>query len=292
MAETSGDAIHAHHVVIATGAYQRPHRPAGAGSLPDDLLQIDLHGYRHPDAVPPGHVLIIGSGQSGCQLAEELHQAGREVVLACGKAAWAPRRVGDEDLVWWLEESGFLSAPVDSLPHSARLFANILASGHDGGHDLHLRTLHEGGVNLLGHFAGTEGRRARFLGDLGQSIEWGDQRFGQLKSLFTTFAAEQGMPAPEMPDPAPLVVDAPEQIDLRGFGAVIFAGGFRPDYRSWVNIPDAFDQLGFPVHDEGASTVAPGLYFVGVHFLRNRKSSLFLGVGDDARIVADTIAAV
>ncbi len=94
-----------------------------------------------------------------------------------------------------------------------------------------------------------------------------------------------------MPDPAPLAVNAPEHVDLGGFGAVIFAAGFRPDYGSWVNIPDAFDELGFPVHDQGASTVAPGLYFVGIHFLRNRKSSLFLGVGDDARIVADTIAA-
>jgi putative flavoprotein involved in K+ transport len=99
------------------------------------------------------------------------------------------------------------------------------------------------------------------------------------------------MPAPEMPDPAPLAVDTPEQIDLAGFGAVIFAVGFRPDYGSWVNIPDAFDEFGFPVQNEGASTVASGLYFVGAHFLRNRKSSLFIGVGADASIVADAIAA-
>ncbi|HEX6228366.1 MAG TPA: NAD(P)/FAD-dependent oxidoreductase [Solirubrobacterales bacterium] len=288
---TSAGDIEATRVVLSAGAYQKPHRPDVAGSLPADLLQIDVEDYADPSVLPEGPVLIVGSGQSGCQIAEELHESGREVFLACGRAPWAPRRIGDHDLVWWLEESGFLSAPVDSVPHSARLFANVLTSGRDGGHDLHLRTLHESGVNLLGHFAGTEGRRARFLADLGQSIEWGDQRFGQLKSLFTKFAAEQGMPEPELPDPAPLVVDAPEEVDLRGFGAVIFAGGFRPDYRSWVDIPGAFDQLGFPVHDQGASTAAPGLYFVGVHFLRNRKSSLFLGVGDDARIVADTIAA-
>jgi putative flavoprotein involved in K+ transport len=234
---------------------------------------------------------VVGSGQSGCQIAEELHESEREVFLACGRAPWAPRRIGDHDLVWWLEESGFLSVPVEALPPAARLFANIVASGHDGGHDLHLRTLHDRGVHLLGHFAGTEGLRARFRADLAQSVEWGDERFGQLKDLFTKFAAERGAPAPEMPDPAPLAVDAPEQVDLSGFGAVIFAGGFRPDYGSWVNIPAAFDELGFPVHHEGASTVAAGLYFVGVHLLRNRKSSLFLGVGDDARIVADTIAA-
>ncbi len=94
-----------------------------------------------------------------------------------------------------------------------------------------------------------------------------------------------------MPDPAPFTAEAREEVDLTGFAAVVFAGGFRPDYASWVEIPDAFDDLGFPVHEEGASTVAPGLYFVGVHFLRTRKSSLFLGVGDDARVVADAIAA-
>jgi putative flavoprotein involved in K+ transport len=235
--------------------------------------------------------LIVGSGQSGCQIAEELRESGREVFLACGRAPWAPRRIGSHDLAWWLEESGFLSAPADSLPAAARLRANILASGHHGGHDLNLRTLHAQGVNLLGHFAEAQGRRAVFRPDLEESVEWGDQRFGLLQSLFTTFAAEQGMPAPDLPDPAPLAVDAPEEVSLAGFGAVIFAGGFRPDYRAWVNVPGAFDDLGFPVQHDGASTVAPGLYFVGSHFLRNRKSSLFIGVGDDARIVADTIAA-
>lgn len=288
---TSAGDIEATRVVLSTGAYQKPNRPGAGASLPADLLQIDVEDYAEPAGLPDGPVLVVGSGQSGCQIAEEIHESGRDVFLACGRAPWAPRRIGDHDLVWWLENSGFLSAPVDELPPAARLFANIVASGHDGGHDLHLRTLHERGVHLLGHLAGAQGRRARFRADLEQSVEWADQRFGALKGLFTTFAAEQGMRAPEMPDPAPLAVDTPEHVDLRGFGAVIFAAGFRPDYGSWVNVPDAFDELGFPVHDDGASTVAPGLYFVGVHFLRNRKSSLFLGVGDDATVVADAISA-
>jgi putative flavoprotein involved in K+ transport len=290
--DTSAGEIEAQAVVLSAGAYRRPHRPEGATSLPADLLQIDVVDYAEPAGLPRGPVLVVGSGQSGCQIAEELHESGREVFLACGRAPSAQRRIGGRDLVWWLEESGFLSAPVESLPDpSARLFANILASGHGGGHDLHLRTLHERGVKLLGHFAGAEARRARFRADLGPTVEWGDQRFGQLKRLFTKFAEEQGLPAPEMPDPEPLEADAPEQVDLSGFGAVLFAGGFRPDYASWVRIPGGFDELGFPVHEEGASTVAPGLYFVGVHFLRTRKSSLFIGVGDDARVVADAIAA-
>src|SRR5207344_1560679 len=100
----------------ATGAYQRPHRPAAARTLPTELAQIDLDDYRNEQALPPGKVLIIGSGQSGCQIAEELSEAGRDVVVACGRAPWAPRRFGGRDLFWWAQETGFLDCGVDSLP--------------------------------------------------------------------------------------------------------------------------------------------------------------------------------
>jgi putative flavoprotein involved in K+ transport len=289
--ETSRGPLEARAVVLATGAYQRPLRPRGSTALPPDLLQLDVPKYESPAAVPAGPVLVVGSGQSGCQIAEELVEAGREVYLSCGRAPWLPRRIDDHDLVWWLKESGFLDAPVESLPEpGARLWGNILASGRRGGHDLHLRTLHESGVVLLGHFAGADGRRARFAPDLPESLAWGDQRHAQLLELFRTFAKKSGLPSPQMPEPAPLASEARELLDLKGFGAVVFAGGFRPDYRSWVSIPRAFDEVGFPIHKDGASLVAEGLYFVGVHFLRKRKSSLFLGVGEDAAVVAGTIA--
>jgi putative flavoprotein involved in K+ transport len=96
---------------------------------------------------------------------------------------------------------------------------------------------------------------------------------------------------PDVPEPEPFDPFSPEEIDLSGFGAVLFAGGFRPDYGRWVRVPGAFDELGFPIHVEGASSAAPGLYFVGVHFLRTRKSSLLFGVGEDAAVVAEQIAA-
>jgi putative flavoprotein involved in K+ transport len=291
VAETSAGGMHARQVVVATGAYQRPHRPAGADSLPDDLVQIDLNSYRNPEALPPGHILIIGSGQSGCQLAEELHEAGREVVLAAGKAAWAPRRIGDEDLVWWLEESGFLNGTVDSLPSPrARLGANILATGHGTPHDLHLRTLQAMGVTLVGHFLGADERGARFAPDLGETMAWGDARYGDLMQLFRRTAAKLGLPAPQTPEPSPFDGLAPEVVPLDAFGAVIFAGGYRPDYQSWLSWPAAFDDLGFPIQTDGASTVVDDLHFIGVPFLRNRKSSLLLGVGADAAIIAGTIA--
>jgi len=288
---TSNGDIAATSVVVSTGAYQRPHRPPGAATLPPGLRQLDAEGYRNPGALPSGAVLVIGSGQTGCQIAEELRLAGREVFLACGRAPWVPRRLGDRDIVWWVLETGFLDQPVDTLPApAARLIANVLATGRAGGHDLHLRTLRAAGVTLLGHFLGAEGHRARFAPDLAESIAWGDDRHRDIMRLIRKLVADRGLPMPDIPEPEPFDGQTPEEVDLAGFGAVVFAGGFRPDYGSWVQIPDAFDELGFPIHHEGASTVAPGLHFVGVHFLRKRKSSLLCGVGEDAAIVATQIA--
>jgi putative flavoprotein involved in K+ transport len=288
---TSDGDIPADSVVVATGAYQRPHRPRGADTLPADLLRLDAESYRNPQAVPEGKVLVVGSGQTGCQISEELRGAGREVFLSCGRAPWAPRRLGGHDIVWWALETGFLDQPVETLPSpEARLWGNILATGRAGGHDLNLRVLRAAGVTLLGHFLGAEGRRARFAPDLGESVAWGDERYRQLMGLVRKTAAERGLPMPDIAEPSPFDGRAPEELDLSGFGAVVFTGGFRPDYGGWVHVPGAFDELGFPLHAEGASTAAPGLYFVGVHFLRTRKSSLLCGVGEDAAIVARQIA--
>lgn len=287
---TSAGDLRSGAIVAATGAFQRPFRPAGAGTLPPDLLQMDVDDFVAERRLPPGGVLIVGSGQSGCQIAEELHEAGRDVVLACGRAPWAPRRVGAHDVVWWALESGFLDATAESLPDpAARLTANILTSGHRGGHDLHLRTLRRLGVVLTGHFLGAEDGQARFASDLAESVAWGDERYRQLGDLFRRLAAEQGLEPPPLEDPEPFDGTAPERLDLSRFGAVIFAGGFRPEYRSWLPWPDAFDDLGFPLQRDGWSPAVDGLYFVGVHFLRKRKSSTFLGIGEDAGVVVDQI---
>jgi putative flavoprotein involved in K+ transport len=214
------------------------------------------------------------------------------VFLACGRAPWAPRRVGDHDLIWWAVESGFYDAPVSSLPHPAlRLAANVQATGTGGGHDLHYRTLQQMGVTLLGHFVGAAGRQARFAADLGESVAWGDQFNGMLMNAVRATAAARGMAPPPIAEPPPFDAAAPAQLDLSNFGAVIFASGFRPDYESWVRFPGAFDEFGFPLQHDGASTLVPGLYFIGVHFLRKRKSSLLIGVGEDAAIVARQITA-
>jgi putative flavoprotein involved in K+ transport len=289
--ETSAGELQAKQVVLSTGAYQRPHRPPGAATLPPNLAQLDLPDYRNPSRLPAGAVLIVGSGQSGCQLAEELHEAGREVHLACGRAPWTTRRIGEHDFVWWALHTGYLDDTVAALSSNAdRLFANVLASGHGGGHDLHFRTLQDMGVTLHGRFLGAERGRARFADDLAASVAWGDGRRALFLERFERWARETGEPWPGSEPPRPFQAGAPADLDLNRLGAVIFTGGFRPDYARWVDIPGAFDELGFPLHERCQSSAAKGLHFVGVHFLRKRKSSLFVGVGEDAAMVAEAVA--
>ena len=284
--ETTAGAIEAGAVVVATGAYQRPYRPPAAATLPAAPLAIDAGGYREPGALPAGAVLVVGSGQTGCQLAEELRLAGREVFLACGRAPWTARRFGGRDLLWWANETGFMDMTPEQLPTpEARLAANIQASGHGGGHDLHYRTLHALGVTLLGRFAGASGTTARFADDLAASVAWGDARRADFNGLVERTCGARGWPAPELPDPEPFVGRSPLELDLRTVGAIVFATGYRPAYAGWIDVPGALDEHGFPLHEDGRSTAAAGLFFAGVHFLRKRKSSLLLGVGEDAALV-------
>jgi putative flavoprotein involved in K+ transport len=291
LARTTGGDIQAEQVVVASGSFRRPYLPPAADTLPADLLRIDATGYRRPADLPPGDVLIIGSGQTGGQLAEELTEAGHHVVLSCGKAPWIPRRFDGRDGVWWAHESGVLDQPASSLPTPmARLGANFLNTGAKGGHDLSYRTLQRLGVTLVGHFLGAEGRTAAFAPDVSESVAWSDARYVELRDAFRKFATTRGLSEPTLPDLPVFEDPGIERVSLAGFGAVIFTGGFRPDYASWIEWPEAFDGIGFPVQLDGSSTAVPGLHFVGVHFMRKRKSATLLGMAEDAAIVARTIA--
>jgi putative flavoprotein involved in K+ transport len=287
---TSDGEIHAEAVVLCTGAYQRPHRPANLAPFPQDVLTVDAVSYRNPSELPAGRVLVVGSGQTGCQIAEELHESGREVFLSCGRAPWIPRRASGRDFISWLSEIGFFDTPRSALPSpAARLLANPQATGRDGGHDLHYRTLQAMGVQLLGHLAAVDEKRAHFAEDLADSVAFGDAWYADIKKVFEDQLVSKGRPAPELPDPPRFRAEAPSVLELDGFGAVVFTAGFRPDYNGWVRFP-AFDAMGFPLTDDGASTVVPGLFFCGVHFLRKRRSSLLWGVGEDAAVVAQSVA--
>lgn len=287
---TSDGDIEADSVVLASGGYQKPYRPRAAASLPPHVLAIDAEGYRAPGALPPGKILVVGSGQTGCQIAEELHEAGRDVVLACGRAAWLPRRIEGRDIVSWVLETPFLHQTLGDLPSpAARLLANFQTSGRDGGHDLHYRTLARMGVTLAGHLVDVEDDHALFADDLRESIAFGDARHEDIFELIRKTCRERGEAVPELPPPEPIEVDPPLRLDLTGCSAVVFTSGFRPDFTSWIHLPSAFDEDGFPLQVDGESTVVPGLFFMGVHFMRKRMSATFLGAGEDAAVVAERV---
>lgn len=281
-----GGQVRSRKVVVASGGYQRAHRPAGADSLQPALHQVLAEDYRTPEALPPGNVLIVGSGQTGCQLAEELHEAGRRVFLACGRCPWVPRRVDGRDIVWWLKESGFFDRTADKLPSpAARLVGNPQTTGHGGGHDLNFRTLHASGVELFGRFVGADGSTLHFADDLAASIDFGDARWADIRGYIDAYCVRTGTPKPAYEIPPPTRIKARTEVDVvrEGIETVIWTSGYRPQY-DWVKFP-VFDDMGFPVQVDGLSSV-PGLYFVGVHWMRKNKSAILYGVGEDADIVA------
>jgi putative flavoprotein involved in K+ transport len=212
-------------------------------------------------------------------------------VLACGRAPWLPRRIGDRDLVWWLRSIGFLDMPFSALADPAmRLVSNPLTTGHGGGHDLHLRTLRAAGVTLAGRFTGVDDGRAVFDGDLGECVAWADARHAEFAERIRATCRAEGWPDVELAPPEPFVAEAPTEMPVDRFSSVIVTGGFRPNYGGWMPWPEAFDALGFPTHVDGESDVVDGLFFVGVHFLRKRKSAILLGAREDSAVVADRIA--
>jgi putative flavoprotein involved in K+ transport len=283
---TAEGAIRARTVVVASGGYQRPHMPANSSQLPSDIDQLLGEQYSCADALEPGGVLIVGSGQTGCQLAEELHGAGRKVILACGRCPWAPRSWGGRDVIWWTVESGWWNRTAPAP--QARLIGNLLTTGHGGGHDLHLRTLHEMGVELVGHFVGAENGTVRLADDLEQTVAASDEMASIFKKKVDQYCESIGIANEWERLPPPPKIPARTAIDLAAerITTVIWTSGFRPDY-GWVHFP-VFDDMGFPVQVDGRSSV-PGLYFMGVHFQRKAQSAVLYGVGEDAQLVAEHI---
>ncbi len=281
--------LRARTVVVATGGYQRAHRPSSAGQIPEGVTQRLAEEYGNPNAIPPGAVLIVGSGQTGCQLAEELHEDGRKVFLSCGRAPWAPRRMGGHDLVWWIVETGWWQRKLSELPSPAgRLVSNPLATGHGGGRDLNLRILHAMGIELVGRYAGAEEGTVHFADDLARSVDTGDDMSTALKKRVDALCAQRGQESPwEMPPPMRIASRTELNLEREGVTTVIWTAGYRPDY-AWAHFP-VFDDLGFPIQEDGRTSV-PGLYFMGVHFQRKAQSAVLYGAGEDAEVVARHIA--
>jgi putative flavoprotein involved in K+ transport len=251
--------------------------------------------YRNPAALPPGAVLVVGTGQSGCQIAEELRKSGRRVFLSVGTCGRAPRRYRGKDIFDWLELIGFLDRPPSALPSpKARFAANPHVSGAGGGHDLNLHQFARDGITLLGHLRGATDERISLALDLHDSLAKVDQLEANLLAMIDAAIVRERIDASE--EPRPILRDGYEQqqiaevdIEAAGISTVVWAAGYQFDF-NLVKLP-VTDGDGFPVQKRGV-TAYPGLYFVGMPWLHTQKSGLLAGVGDDAACIASHIATV
>jgi putative flavoprotein involved in K+ transport len=289
--DTDGGSIRAHDVVVATGAFHTPKIPPAAASFAPRVHQVHAHHYRNPDTLPPGGVLLVGSGQTGVQLAEELHAAGRDVTLSVGHCGRAPRRYRGRDFFWWLRQLvrrgpdfGTPLPTVDQLPDPRMRFAcNPHLSGHGGGHDTNLRQFAAQGIRLVGRFDAADGERVRFVEDLSASLRYADEFFDQrYRTLWDTFAERAEVDAPP-DDREPFDFEPPEvtELDLAsaGISTVLWTTGYTPDY-GWLDLPVIGD-FGLPRHDRGVSDI-PGLTFLGLLWQHNQGSANLSGVAADA----------
>ncbi|MGH8446057.1 MAG: MSMEG_0569 family flavin-dependent oxidoreductase, partial [Solimonas sp.] len=285
---TAGDWL-AEQVVIATGGYHTPLIPRSAERLPASVLQLHSSNYRNPQALPDGAVLVIGTGQSGCQIAEDLHLAGREVHLAVGTAPRSPRVYRGREVTDWLTESGYYDVPYERHPQkeTVREKTNHYLTGRDGGREIDLRRFALEGMRLYGRFdeirATAQGLEVRFEADLKHNLDQADVSYCAIRTSIDQYIAAQGIVAPLeapyvpvwQPDAEPLSLD----LAAAGIATVIWAIGFAGDYR-WVEAP-VFDGRGKPVQKRGITAVG-GLYFLGLPWQNTWGSGRFADVGKDA----------
>jgi putative flavoprotein involved in K+ transport len=291
IAKTSDGAIEADHVVVATGPYQRPLKP---DLLRDDaIVQLHAGRYRNPEQLPPGAVLIVGAGASGAQIAEEMLRAGRRVYLSVGRHTRLPRRYRGRDLMWWFEALGYLRrTPEERGP--PRPYPTI--SGAYGGHTIDLRRFAADGIMLLGRLQTAHRGIARFAADLAEHLAYGDSGYAEFLGFADEHVRQHGLDMPNDPAAREMLPDSPcitepvRHLDLAAsdIGAVIWATGYGVDF-GWIDLP-VLDARGEPRHVRGVTDIG-GLYFLGLPWLTTVSSSFLSGVGDDAAVLADHIAA-
>jgi putative flavoprotein involved in K+ transport len=296
LVEAGEMAFEARNVVLATGAYPKPKLPTASAALPVDIRQLHTSEYRNPQTLPSGAVLVVGAGQSGCQIAEELHQSGRQVYLSTSSCGRVPRRYRGKDVTWWLTRIGFFDMTIDQLPSpNARFACNPQLSGAQGGHDINLRQFAREGIILLGHLQAVQGKQIILAPDLEENHTRADTFEIQTTQGIDEYIKKTGMEVVanstigEVPPTRALTAKPILTLDLQsaGINSIIWATGYKLDF-GWVQIP-VFDQAGYPVHQRGV-TAFPGLYFLGLDWLYKKKSALLYGVGEDAAFIASAIA--
>lgn len=291
VAYTSAGPIKAANVVVATGPYQRPAIPDLL--LPEDkLFQLHASAYKNPDQLPVGAVLVVGSGASGAQIAEELVRAGRRVYLSIGRHKRVPRVYRGRDVIWWLGAMRLDQMTAEQRGPDTRL---ALITGAYGGHTIDFREFAAQGITLLGRLQGSGEGILHFAADLGPSLDYGDASYRDFLERADRFVNKRGLDFPVDQEACagrhsnfPDIKNSLPQIDIKraGISSVIWATGYRFDF-DWIKLP-VLDGGGQPKHQHGVSIV-PGIYFLGLPWLSKMNSSFLSGVADDAARLANWI---
>ena len=293
--ETSLGPIVAANVIVATGSFHTPRIPPISANLPRRLVQLHSSSYRNESSLPQGAVLVVGTGQSGVQLAEELHDTGRQVILSVGHAGRVPRRYRGHDIFRWVGGMAIqgerLGAPLPSVESLAdprlRFAGNPHLSGHGGGHDTNLRQFAAEGMTLIGRIESVDGERLRLAPDLAQNLAFADQFFDlRFRGPIEAYIERLGV-AVTPDDRQPFVFDppVPDEVDLAaaGVNSVLWTSGYRMEY-GWIDLP-IFDAAGYPRQVRGVTDI-PGLYFLGLLWQHNNASATLMGPNADAAYLA------
>ena len=286
--------IHSRRVVIATGPFQRPLIPQVAQGLPAWVHQTDPTRYRSSAQLPAGAVLVVGSGASGIQIADELNAAGRTVFLSVSRHRRVPRRFRGKDVYWWLDKLGRFDQTIDSFP-SREWPPSTVVTGVNGGYDVDVRRLAADGVRVVGRTVGATADSVTFDASATTVLAEADEAYVGFVAAARALAAggvgEELTDEDDDPPPPPVGPDigSVESLDLRAenVATVVWSTGYRYAY-DWVRVP-VFDERGRPLQQRGV-TAWPGLYFLGLHWMHTFKSGILVGVGADAEYLADHMA--
>ena len=293
LATSIGD-FTADQVVIAGGSYHLPKVPKIAERLPETIVQLHSSNYKNPQSLPDQAVLVVGTGQSGCQIAEDLHLTGKPVHLCVGGAPRSPRRYRGKDVVDWLDQMGYYDLAIDEHPQKekVRAKANHYVTGRDGGREIDLRRFALEGMQLHGKLKDIGNGAIEFGDDLKQNLDQADAVAESIKKTIDGFIEKNQIEAPTEPPYQPVWQPEQEVLSLdyeaANIGAVIWCTGYQSDFR-WVEIP-VFDGKGYPGHERGVTQVW-GLYFLGLPWLYTWGSGRFSGIARDANYLADYIVA-
>lgn len=282
-------------VVIASGGCNIASVPGMASALPPGIQSVTPMEYRRPDQLAAGGVLVVGASATGVQLAQEIQASGRQVTLAVGEHVRAPRTYRGRDIKWWMDASGLLDMGLDDIDdvNRVRNVPSMQLVGTPGHERIDLNILQDAGVRIAGRLVGLDAGKAQFSGALANVCKLADLKQNRLLSAIDAWAQANGpeatIAAPERPAPTRVPETPRLTMDLlsEGVRTVLWATGYRPDY-SWLDVP-VLDRKGRLRHQAGVVD-APGMYVLGLPFLRKRKSTLIDGVGDDARVLSDHLA--